>query len=63
MMTGRRRPGVRARDANFLYEVAPTDPITLALVSAGVLTLVAGGALVPARRPAHTDPMTVLRSE
>ena len=48
---------------SFLYEVAPSDPVTLLLVSTAVAVLVSVAALVPARRAARTDPMTVLRGE
>jgi putative ABC transport system permease protein len=47
----------------FLYEVEPTDPLVLVLVCSGVAALVVAATLVPARRAAGTDPMTVLRSE
>jgi putative ABC transport system permease protein len=47
----------------FLYEVEPTDPLIIGLVCSGVAALVVAAALVPARRAAGTDPMTVLRSE
>ena len=49
--------------AGFLYEVEPLDPPTLGAVPVAVLLLVAAAALVPARRAARTEPMTVLRSE
>jgi predicted permease len=45
-----------------LYNVTPTDPLTLGLV-AGVIAIVAVAAcLVPAWRATRTDPMIVLRS-
>jgi putative ABC transport system permease protein len=47
----------------FLYEVEPTDPLVLVLVCSGVAALVMVATLVPARRAAGTDPMTVLRSD
>ena len=47
----------------FLYEVEPTDPLIIVLVCSGVAALVVAAALVPARRAAGTDPMTVLRGE
>lgn len=48
---------------SFLYEVEPTDPLTIVLVSSGVAALVVAAALVPARRAAATNVMAVLRSE
>ena len=46
-----------------LYEVQPSDPATLALVS-GVLLLVAlAASYLPARRAAAVDPVAALRSE
>ena len=48
---------------SFLYEVEPTDPLTLVLVCSGVAVLVVAAAVLPARRAAGTDPMAVLRSE
>jgi putative ABC transport system permease protein len=47
----------------FLYQVEPTDPLVLVLVCSGVAALVMVATLVPARRAAGTDPMTVLRSD
>jgi ABC-type antimicrobial peptide transport system permease subunit len=48
---------------SFLYETAPTDPVTFAVVA---LTLAATGclaALIQARRAAQVDPVTALRCE
>ena len=47
----------------FLYEVPPTDPVSLAGVGAAVGILAVVAALAPARRAAATDPMSTLRSE
>jgi putative ABC transport system permease protein len=48
--------------ASMLFNVAPRDPITFALV-AGVLALVALTAtLVPARRAMRVNPTEVLRA-
>jgi ABC-type antimicrobial peptide transport system permease subunit len=48
---------------SFLFETAPTDPLTLgtALVGLAVTALVA--AWIPARRAAHVDPVKALRAE
>lgn len=48
---------------SFLYEVEPTDPLSLALVGSAVAALVIAAALAPARRAAGADPMAVLRSD
>ena len=49
--------------AGLLYGVSPFDPATFATVT-GVVALVAlGASVVPARRAARLDPMTVLRAE
>jgi ABC-type lipoprotein release transport system permease subunit len=46
---------------SFLYEVNPTDPLTLVVV-AGVLGCTATLAcLVPARRAMNVDPVTAIR--
>ncbi len=49
--------------AGLLFEVSPTDPVTLGSVAA-VLLLVAGGAsLLPAERAVRVDPISVLKEE
>jgi predicted permease len=49
--------------ASLLYEVAPTDPVTFAIVPLIVLAVTAAACLVPARAAARLDPVDVLRSE
>jgi predicted permease len=46
-----------------LYQTSPRDPIALAVAPAVLLLVAFGGALLPARRAAGTDPGEVLRSE
>jgi predicted permease len=44
-----------------LFDVAPTDPLTFALVALGFATVSALACLAPARRAAAVDPMVALR--
>lgn len=46
-----------------LFEIKPTDPVTLASLSAALLTMALLAALVPALRATRVDPMEVLRYE
>jgi putative ABC transport system permease protein len=46
-----------------LYETSPRDPMALAVAPAVLLVVAFGGALLPARRAAGTDPGEVLRAE
>ncbi len=48
---------------NLLFEVAPTDPVTLASVVLVLAAAAAGAAWLPARRASRIDPMAALRSE
>jgi predicted permease len=48
---------------SFLYEVAPTDPVTLAAASGLLLAFALMASWVPARRAARVDPMEALRGE
>jgi len=44
-----------------LFDVSPTDPVTLAAVAAVLLLVALGAATVPALRAANADPTTALR--
>ena len=48
---------------SFLYEVAPTDPVTLASASILLVTLALVAAFVPARRAAAVSPIEALRAD
>ena len=48
---------------SLLFNVAPSDPATLAAVSLLLLLVAAGAAYVPARRAAGVDPLVALRVE
>ncbi|MCP4594593.1 MAG: FtsX-like permease family protein, partial [bacterium] len=49
--------------SRFLYDVTPTDPVTLVLVSCIVTVIALLASYLPARRAAKVDPMTALRCE
>jgi len=49
--------------AGYLYEIAATDPWTLAASAVLLLTIALVVGIVPARRAAFVDPMAVLRHE
>ena len=48
---------------SYLYDTAPTDPLTFALVSVAFLLAGSLAALGPAWRATRVDPMLALRSE
>jgi len=47
--------------ASMLYDVRPTDPLTLAVVVSIVVSVAIAAAALPALRAARTDPITALR--
>ncbi len=49
--------------AQFLYEVKPTDPLTISIVALTLTAVALGAAYIPARRAANVDPMVALRHE
>jgi putative ABC transport system permease protein len=48
---------------SMLFGVAPSDPFTLAGVSALLLGIAVGAAYIPARRATKIDPAAALRAE
>jgi predicted permease len=49
--------------ASLLYDVAPTDPLTLGAVTAALLTVAIVASWLPARRAARIDPVEALRAD
>jgi ABC-type antimicrobial peptide transport system permease subunit len=49
--------------AALLYEVTPTDPVTLAAVTGILMGVAALATLIPARWSTRIDPMMALRTE
>ena len=49
--------------STLLYDVAPTDPLTLAAVSILLTVVTVTACYVPARRALRIDPMIALKSE
>jgi len=48
---------------SLLYEVAPTDPLTLGLATAMLLGFALIASWLPARRASRVDPMEALRAD
>jgi ABC-type antimicrobial peptide transport system permease subunit len=48
---------------SYLYDTAPTDPLTFALVAAAFLVAGSLAALGPAWRATRVDPMLALRAD
>ena len=46
-----------------LFDVRPTDPLTFAVVAAGLLGIAAIATAVPAMRATRIDPLTALKAE
>jgi ABC-type lipoprotein release transport system permease subunit len=46
-----------------VHGVSPSDPVTFALVAAGVLGIASLASLAPALRAARVDPLRALREE
>jgi ABC-type lipoprotein release transport system permease subunit len=44
-----------------LFDITPSDPVTLAAVAAGLFGVAAAASLLPALRATRVDPVSVLR--
>jgi len=55
--------GVTRVLTRFLFEVDPTDPLTLAIVTAALVATAFAAAFVPARRASRVDPLIAIRHE
>jgi ABC-type antimicrobial peptide transport system permease subunit len=48
---------------SLLYDIKPSDPATYILASASLAAIGFAAAVLPARRAARVDPMTVLKTD
>ena len=48
---------------SFLFEVKPSDPLTIVAVAFGLIAVALLASYIPARRAAKVDPMVALRYE
>ncbi len=46
-----------------MFEVSPTDPVTIALAAALVVLIALAASYIPARRATRVDPLLALRSQ
>jgi len=49
--------------SGFLFDVTPTDPMTLVFVTASLAVAALAASYVPARRATKTNPVEVLRGD
>jgi putative ABC transport system permease protein len=55
--------GVTRLLKSMLYEIKPTDPLTLVIVAAVLAAVALLACYIPARRAMRVDPMVALRHE
>lgn len=48
---------------SMLFDVQPTDPLTLTLAAASLLVMAGVASFIPANRAARIDPIEALRAE